>query len=324
MKVWSVIACLTLAFGIVGLIPPVWGAAPASSTDVVAVVNGVSITSQELDNEFLSQTRVPFAMVQDNPQAQQIRKRILDQLIDRQLLIQEARRQKLAVDAKTVEEQFQHIRSRFPSEEAFQQVLEARGLTEEKLKENIQEELLRQQIIQKEILDKVSTSPDELKTFFQQHKEQYAQKEEVRARHILIKVAPNASAEEDQKAKERAQEILKRAQKGEDFAELAKQYSEGPSKERGGDLGYFTRGKMVKPFEDAAFKLGVGEISDLVKSQFGYHIIKVEDKKEAKALSYEEAKTRVKDDLTREKAIALYQSYIEKLRQKGEITINLK
>lgn len=140
----------------------------------------------------------------------------------------------------------------------------------------------------------------------------------------MIKVASDASPEDDRKAKKRAKAVLAKAKKGEDFAQLAKQYSEGPSKTREGDLGYLGRGKTVKPFEDAAFKLKVGEISDLVRTQFGYHIIKVEDRQEAKQLSYQEAEDRVKADLTKQKATARYQKFIEGLRKKAKITINLK
>jgi peptidyl-prolyl cis-trans isomerase C len=224
----------------------------------------------------------------------------------------------------TVDQRFERLQARFPSEEAFNQELGRRGLTAEQLKQNIRKGLMRQQILNKEVLDKVSVSPKESETFFQEHKDKYVQEEAVHARHILIKAAPDASPEDDGKAKNRAQEVLAKAKKGEDFGKLAKQYSEGPSKEREGDLGYFGRGQMVKPFEDAAFSLKVGEISGLVRTQFGYHIIKVEERQQAKVLSYEEAKDQVKADVTKEKVNARYREYIEGLRKKAKITVNLK
>jgi parvulin-like peptidyl-prolyl isomerase len=105
---------------------------------------------------------------------------------------------------------------------------------------------------------------------------------------------------------------------------LATEYSDGPTKAKGGDLGYFGRGKMLKPFEEAAFKLKVGEISDLVRTQFGYHIIKAEGRREAKQTSFAEAKDQVREDLTREKTHTRYQDYLKDLRQKAKLTVNLK
>jgi peptidyl-prolyl cis-trans isomerase C len=316
---------LSLALGLMFFLPDVLGAATpaAPPADIAAKVNGETISYEQLDNEFQARTRVPFAMVKDNPQAQQIRKQVLEQLVDGILLIQEAEKQQLTVTSETVEERFKTIQDRFPSPEVFNQALSTRGLTADALKQDIRKGALRQEIIHKEVISKVSVTAEEMKTFFQTHPDKYKQEEEVHARHILIKVDANAFQEDDQKAKDQASTILAKAKKGEDFAGLAKQYSEDTSKEQGGDLGYFGRGQMVPEFEEAAFGLKVGEISDLVRTQFGYHIIKVEEKKESKALSYEEAEGQVKDDLTREKAIARYQEYVGGLRQKASITIYL-
>jgi len=319
-----VVLALALAFGLTGSPWSPGSAAPPPAQDAAAQVNGRKITYQELDNEFLSRTRVPFDKVQDDPQAQQARKDLLQQLIDGELVLEQAERQKLTVTPQAVDEQVKGIRARFPSEEAFKKALSANGLTAERLKANIKKGMLRQQLLNKEVLEKVSVSPKEVETFYNEHKDTYVQEEAVHARHILIKVAPDASPENDQKAKERAQAVLTKAKKGEDFSKLAAQNSEDSTKDNGGDLGYFGRGRMVKPFEDTAFALKAGQISDPVRSQFGYHIIKVEDRREAKRLSFAEAKEQVEKDLTREKARVRYGEYVAGLREKAKITVNLK
>jgi len=319
-----VVLTLALAFGLMGSPWSLGLAAPPSAQDAAAQVNGKKITYQELDNEFLSRTRVPFDKVQDDPQAQQARKDLLQQLIDGELVLEQAERQKLTVTPQAVDEQVKGIRARFPSEEAFKKALSANGLTAERLKANIKKGMLRQQLLNKEVLEKVSVSPKEVETFYNEHKDTYVQEEAVHARHILIKVAPDASPENDQKAKERAQAVLTKAKKGEDFSKLAAQNSEDSTKDNGGDLGYFGRGRMVKPFEDTAFALKAGQISDPVRSQFGYHIIKVDDRREAKRLSFAEAKEQVEKDLTREKARVRYGEYVAGLREKAKITVNLK
>ncbi|MFQ5990492.1 MAG: peptidylprolyl isomerase, partial [Candidatus Methylomirabilales bacterium] len=243
---------LFLVLGMVG-VPQVAGWAEAPSAEKVAAeVDGGVITYQELNDEFRSRSRIAFESVQNDPQAQLARKRLLQQMIAQELLFQEAERQKLTVSPEAVSARLKNIRARFPSEEAFKTALTSSGLTEAKLKKKIKRGLLVEQLVEREVLDKISVSPEETKAYYESHRDDYAQKEEVRARHILIKVAPGASPEDDRKAKDRAKAVLARAKKGEDFATLAKQYSEGPSGARGGDLGYFGRGKMVKPFEEAA------------------------------------------------------------------------
>ncbi len=133
----------------------------------------------------------------------------------------------------------------------------------------------------KDFEGEVQVTEDEIKSYYDYNADTYRQPKQVKARHILFKVNEDDSEDVKERVKKRAQEVLEKARKGEDFAALAKKYSEGPSKSQGGDLGYFKAGQMEPPFEKAAFALKKGEISDLVKTRFGYHIILVEDIKEA-------------------------------------------
>ncbi len=142
--------------------------------------------------------------------------------------------------------------------------------------------------------DQVKISEDQLKDYYEDNLDTFKEKKQVKARHILFMLAENASAEDEEKIRQKATSVLKQVRAGADFAELAKKNTEDPSgKENGGDLGYFSQGQMVKPFEDAAFKLKKDEISDLVRTAFGYHIIKVEDVKEAETKSLEEARGQI-------------------------------
>jgi peptidyl-prolyl cis-trans isomerase C len=162
--------------------------------------------------------------------------------------------------------------------------------------------------------------PDrEIRTFYDTHPNSFKKSEQVRASHILIKVDSQAepSVKEEKKAKLR--KIQKRLKGGEDFGVLAKEFSECPSNSKGGDLGYFGSGKMVKPFEDAAFKLKTGEVSDIVETQFGYHLIKVVDKKPASVMGYEDVKDKIGQYLKQEKTAKQLKGYIEELRKKAVI-----
>ncbi len=161
--------------------------------------------------------------------------------------------------------------------------------------------------------DGVVISDEEIESYYEENIDLYQEKRQVKARHILFKLDADNSEEEQEKVKEKALSVLEKARAGEDFADLAKKYSEGPNSEEGGDLGYFSQGDMPKPFDDAAFGMEKGEISDLVRTSYGYHIIKVEDIKEARPKSLDEVKDEIRSrllqiatgDSAHEKALSL-------------------
>jgi len=154
-------------------------------------------------------------------------------------------------------------------------------------------------------------SEQEIENYYKTHKNNFFEPEKVKARHILVKLSPEASDQEKKEAEKKIADILSKLKKGEDFAKLAKKYSEGPSASRGGELGWFGKGEMIKPFEDEAFKLKKGEIGGPVQTQFGLHLIQVEDKKAAGYLSLEESKDAIKKILAQEKAYAKIQDLLD-------------
>jgi peptidyl-prolyl cis-trans isomerase D len=183
--------------------------------------------------------------------------------------------------------------------------------------------------------DQMKVSEDQIKDYYEDNLDTFKEKKQVKARHILFMLAENASTEEEEKVRQKATAVLEQARTGADFAELAKKNTEDPSgKENGGDLGYFSQGQMVKPFEDAAFKLKKDEISGLVRTSFGYHIIKVEDVKEAKTKSVEEARPQIlatlqkaaTTDMAHEKALSFvdrmpYQTDLVKYAAENKVPV---
>ncbi len=154
----------------------------------------------------------------------------------------------------------------------------------------------------KDYRDKVNVTQEEIKTHYEENIDDFIIQKQARARHILIKVSPDADPQKVEEVRKRAEEILARAKKGEDFASLAMKYSEGPTAKQGGDLGYFTRGRMVKEFEDAAFSLNPGELSPVVRTQFGFHIIKLEDLREERVRVLDEVRKSIESTLRDQKA----------------------
>ena len=298
-----------------------WAEDKKAPGDMVAVVNGTIITQGEFDRVLDYELRRAAQSGQQIPDAQMpaIKNNILDSLIVAELLFQESKKQEIEVKPETVTEQLAAVKQRFPSEAEFKKALEENKLTESKIKADIERDLAIQQLLDKEVDQKVKITDDESKAFYDSNPQLFQQPERVRASHILIKVDQGASEEKKTEARKKIKVIQEKLQKGEDFGELAKLHSEGPSAPKGGDLNFFGRGQMVKPFEDAAFDLKPNETSDIVETQFGYHLIKVFEKQPAKKIAYADVKDRINKHLQDQKLRTERQLYFDRLKKDAKI-----
>ena len=171
-------------------------------------------------------------------------------------------------------------------------------------------------------MQKVTVSDNEVKTYYDTHKDEFKTPEMVRARHILFLVEASATDEAKKKVYEKAAETLKKIKAGEDFAKLASELSGDPgSKPKGGDLGFVARGKTVKPFEDALFSLKTGEISGVIETKFGYHIIKAEEKKAASIESFEAVKEKIRQKIMQERVKSAVTAFIDKAMKDAKAEI---
>jgi peptidyl-prolyl cis-trans isomerase C len=290
--------------------------------DKVAIVNGSTITRKDFDFE-LNQNKKRITRQGQNisdSQLGQIRKRTLENLINQELLYQESQKKGLKIQSQKVTERLASIKERFPDDAEFKQALVDMNLTEDDLKLKIQRSLAIEELIDKQIATKIVVTDQENKNFYESNPDFFKQPEQVKASHILIKLDPSADENQKAEAKSKIQAIQKKLKNGDDFANSAKEFSEGPSKVNGGDLGYFRRGQMVKPFEDAAFAMKPGEVSDIVETRFGYHLIKVTDKKPETTISHTEVKEKITQYLKQEKQNEKMQIYIQELREQAQIT----
>lgn len=179
------------------------------------------------------------------------------------------------------------------------------------------------EFLKREVAQKVTISENDLKSYYDGHKDEFKAPETVRARHILIKVASGESEENKKKAREKMEGILAKIKAGESFETLATELSDDPgSKQKGGDLGFFARGRMIKSFEDAAFSLKPGEISGIVETPFGYHIIKVEEKKEAGLEPFEKVKDRISQKLLQEGIRSKVSEFIDKAMKDAKAEVH--
>lgn len=286
-----------------------------------AVVNGVAISKDDFEREMDFYIKRANQSGQQIPEAQMgmMKSQVLDSLIDRELLFQETKKKGIKVDPKDVAEEFQKIKQRYAKSGEFEQLLSKMGLTESDVQNQIERGMAIQQLIDEEVRAKITIEDKEVKSYYDANPQLFEQPEQVKASHILIKVDADAPQEKKDEARKKIESIQEKAKNGEDFATLAKTYSEGPSGPNGGDLGYFRRGQMVKPFEDAAFNLKPNETSDIVETRFGYHLIKVVDKKPAQKMAYDDVKERLSEHLKKQKADSEAGTYIQGLRSSAKI-----
>ncbi len=299
----------------------------AGGDPVVITVEGQSYTVSDVLEE-INKVAQQFRG-QLNPQ-QMAQKEValfqpaVDNIINRAALQKIAEEENIEVQKDQIDQQIAQLKQNFPNEEAFNNALSQQGLSEEKLRDMLSSQLQMQVVIDAKTEDPAPPTEEEMKAFYEQNKAQMQQPEQVRASHILLKSGEEATDEEKVQVKAKLNGIAKEIEDEEiTFSDAAKKYSEGPSGERGGDLNFFGKGQMVPPFEKVAFTMPVGEVSDIVETQFGYHLIKVTDKKVASTVPFEEIKPKIKEHLMQQKEQQSVQEFLQKAREDAEVEIKI-
>lgn len=293
-----------------------------SLPEVVASVNGVEITSKPIKkalNRYKGLLKHQNKAI-DKGSLEKDANLFLDVEIMREATFQHGKKLNIEVLDEEVDKMLEVFKKRHGSEEDFLKSFSQRGLTLEIFKKEIRRTILVSKLLQKEVRDKVEISDQQALEFYENNEGHFKNPEKIRAAHILIKVNSDMKDDEKKLAKNKINDVVKRARAGKDFAELAKKYSEGPSASRGGDLNYVVRGQMVKKFEDVLFKLKVGEVSDVVETQFGYHTIKALDKKESGGKRpFNEVKKMIFEFLKKSEVEKNTKTYIKGILKKADI-----
>jgi peptidyl-prolyl cis-trans isomerase C len=291
-------------------------------------VNGVAITEGQIDAKIAPRLKAMGGQVPPQYQEQmkqQLRGRALDGMIIEKLLDAKVKEKGITVaDANVDAAIAQQMKEQGMDQETFQKALASFGITEAQLRDQIRRGLSYQKLIEGQFAGKTDVNDADAKKYYDQNINEFKTQEQVRASHILISsksTDPNAHPNKVKaEAKAKAEMILAKVKAPDaNFAALAKEYSSCPSAPKGGDLGLFSKGQMVKPFEDAAFALKPGEISGVVETDFGYHIIKVTEHQDPNTTSFDAAKPKILEQLSNQKKGALAQEYIKSLKDAAKI-----
>ena len=300
--------------------------APMSVKDlpeVVAKVNGQTIKKGELlQGAQVVQMRLAQMGRPATPSAAFYRQ-VLNELIAITLLQQDAKSQGVAATDQEVQRQIDARKGAFPNEDAYHNALKQSGITEETLRQQARDQISVQKYVNTKLVHGVAVSDQATRDFYEKNKEKIRTPERLHLRHILIRVDPKAPAADKAKAKEKAEDLLKRLQAGEDFAQLATASSEDPgTKVRGGDLGWISKGQTPPQFENAAFALTKpNQLSGVVESPFGFHVIQLLERQPAGALPYDQVKERIGNMLKEQQAQQQVEARVRELRAKSKVEV---
>jgi len=252
-------------------------------------------------------------------------RQVLNELIAITLLQQDAKAQGMAASEQEVQRQIDARKSSFPNEATYKKALAQGGVTEEMLRQQARDQISVQKYVQTKLVHDVNVTDQATRDFYDKNKEQIRTPERLHLRHILMVAAAKAPAAEKAKARQKAEALLKRLQAGEDFAKVAQESSEDLStKPRGGDLGWIVRGQTVPPFDQAAFALTQpNELSAVVESPFGFHIIQLLERQQPAEVPYEQVKERLANMLKQQQAQKQVEARVRELRAKGKIEVFL-
>lgn len=303
---------------------------PAQVLDrVAAVVEGEVVTYSELVDragpEYARAMLLPPGEQQDRARSQAL-KAALDQVVAERLFDAEAKAQQAEASDAQVDAAITEIRqrNRFTDEAQFEQALREQGFTPDSFRRAVKRDLETYQLLNLKVRSRVKVTDEDVQNYYQSHPKEFAGEEQVKVRHILLALPQGATAAQEAAIRQKGEAVLERAGRpGTDFAALAKEVSQGPSAAEGGDLGWLRRGTIQAELERAAFALQAGQISGLVKTRTGFHILKVEERRIGGEKPLAEVKDQIRDRLVNQQLETYRKQYVADLRRGAHVEVRI-
>ena len=291
---------------------------------IVAVANGTEIPVDDFFRELNRVQRIIVSAGQSLtcPQITRLRTEVAEGLVRRELLYQESRK-KVQVTEAQVNEALKKLKDQYTSDAEFANSLNAMRLSPASLKTQVERTLVIDKMIESEFTPKAVVTDKDIRAYYDQNRDSFREPEQVRASHFLVRVDSKWDAAKKTAARKKIEEVRSKIQQKQDFESMARTYSEDPSGPKGGDLGYVRQGQIIKPLEEALFALKSGEVSDIVESGLGYHLIKAGDRKPEVTTPFEKVKDQLRTALKQQKGRQDADAYTVKLREKAKVEIFL-
>lgn len=289
---------------------------------IIAIVNNEVITQTDLDRAIAAieaEYKSLYPQLQEfDRKLKEARKNIISQMVEEKLVLSEAKKFDIKADEKRIDERIEQLKEGFASDQQFETALELVGLTLKDLRDRFQAQEIMRQAVDYFVRSEIKIDPKEIKQYYQAQKNELVRPEKAHLKSILIKVD---SEQNDYQALCNARGVLERLRRGGNFEELAKSCSQGPNAEEGGSLGFVEKGQLIEEIDKAVFSLKPGEFTDVIKTQQGYRIFKVEEKLPKEPLGFLEAQELIRDILYKQKFTEIFKQWIDRLKQDAFISI---
>jgi len=288
---------------------------------VIARVNGVVITRREFQVAYRQAVdqHVRMGKPINEVHLVPVRRSVVQRMVEEELLVQESRRLGIKVSAEEIENDLTRARAQFSNPVEFDQELSRQHMDEAIYRRRLQRQRAIEQLLERQVDPSVTLSEETIRRFYDANPKRYASPEMIRLRHILIRKTPGTEEDQDSPALRKAVEIKEELDHGNDFASLAEQYSEEPTRAQGGDLGYIQRGQLPLSIETAVFALDIGAVSRILTSEHGFHLFQVMEHRPASVTSFEDARVDIEATLRQIERNRAVRAYIDSLRRKADI-----
>ncbi|MCB2169862.1 MAG: peptidylprolyl isomerase [Deltaproteobacteria bacterium] len=295
-------------------------AAPDRGLDEIARVNGVVITRREFQIEYRQAVdkHVDEGQPVNEAYIAPIRRAVIQRMVEEELLFQESRRLGIVVAPEELDDRIAAARARFDSESAFAQEIARLHMDESQYRRKLDRQMAIDRVIERQVMPSITLSEEEIRQFYDANPQRFKTPEKIRLSHILIRFEPGENTDKTQ-ARRKMETIAAQLAQGADFSDLAKDYSEEPRREHGGDLGYIERGQILPQLETVAFELAVGETSPILTTGHGFHLLRVTDRKPGKVTMFEEAQPEIRQTLLQLKRGQAVKAYVDTIRKKADI-----
>jgi parvulin-like peptidyl-prolyl isomerase len=322
----GLIFCLTLLVCVSFVERSAYAGGTPDESSVAALVNGTVINRGDFQREFdrVWRSKGTKSKLADESKLAELKREALENLVTRELLLQESRRRNIKIAPADIDREFGQLKAQFANEGQFAETMTRLKLNEALIREQMAHGLAIRALVNEAVGSKIIVSDDEIRTYFERHKETFTKPPQLHLSHILIAVDPAWNSEQKKAAADKTAKLRERLVEGEDFVRLATQHSEDKqSREQGGDIGWFSPGQLVATLEKEVETLKDGEVSPVIEDRFGFQIIKVIERKAAVTPPFDELKGKIRGILKQEKGLRQLQPFIKKLRDEAKVEIRL-